>query len=412
MMERDGIILAAVLIVALVMVVPVSAVNSIVLNAGNSQTATAGMEVTTPPSVVVRDVNNNPIAGISVTFVAMTGGGSVSPSSVTTGNDGTATLTSWTLGTTAGSNTLTASAAPVNDTTSFTFTATGTAGPAAHITRNGGDSQSATVGTAVATPPSVKVTDVNNNPVSDVTIAFSATPGSALVSGGTQTTGSDGIATVGGWTLGTVTGTNELRATAGSLSVTFTAQATESTASPTISTISPSVGLDTGTLSGVAIAGTAFSASGVSVILTKSGQDNITGTCTRNSATSITCSFPLSDKEDGTWNVVVTNADGKSVTKSGGFTILSESDSDLTITSISPAAAMAGDNVDFTITGKDFVTSMNYEVYLYNSDYDENITAEDIEVKSATSIKGTFDLDNDAECGHVPALHQRRFRWH
>jgi aromatic ring hydroxylase len=57
---------------------------------------------------------------------------------------------------------------------------------------------------------------------------------------------------------------------------------------------------------------------------------------------------------------------------------------------------MAGDNVDFTITGKDFVTSMNYEVYLYNSDYDENITAEDIDVKSATSIKGTFDLDNDA----------------
>ena len=110
MMERDGIILAAVFILALVMVVPVSAVNSIVLNAGNSQTATAGMEVTTPPSVVVRDVNNNPIAGISVTFVATTGGGSVSPSSVTTGNDGTATLTSWTLGTTAGSNTLTASA--------------------------------------------------------------------------------------------------------------------------------------------------------------------------------------------------------------------------------------------------------------------------------------------------------------
>ena len=94
--------------------------------------------------------------------------------------------------------------------------------------------------------------------------------------------------------------------------------------------------------------------------------------------------------------MVVINDDGKSVTKSGGFTILASPSSDVTITSISPAAAMAGDNIDFTITGKDFVTAMNYEVYLYNSDY-ENITAEDIEVKSATSIKGTFDLDNDAD---------------
>jgi hypothetical protein len=396
MMERDFNILAAVFILALVMVVPVSAANSIVLNTGNSQSATAGTAVTIPPSVIVRDSANIPIAGIPVAFET-TGDGSVSPASVTTGVDGTATVTSWTLRTTAGSNTLTASAAnETTDTNSFVFTATGTAGPATQITKNGGDSQSATVGTAVATPPSVKVMDAHNNPVSGVTVAFSATPGSALVSGGTQTTGTDGIATVGGWTLGTVTGTNELRATAGSLSVTFSAQATESTAAPTISTITPSVGLNTGTLPGVVIAGTYFSASGVSVNLTRSGEDNITGTCSRNSATSITCSFPLSDKEDGAWNVVVVNADGKSATRSSGFTILSESGSDVTITSISPVSAMAGDNVDFTITGKDFVTAMNYEVYLYNSDY-ENITAEDIEVKSATSIKGTFDLDSDAE---------------
>jgi hypothetical protein len=132
------------------------------------------------------------------------------------------------------------------------------------------------------------------------------------------------------------------------------------------------------------------------VNLTKSGENNITGTCTRNSAISLTCSFPLSGAEDGTWNVVVVNDDGKSATKSGGFTVLSESDSDMTITSITPTAAMAGDDIDFTITGKDFVTAMSYEIYLYNSDYDENITAEDVEVKSATSIKGTFDLDSDA----------------
>jgi hypothetical protein len=394
MMQRDGIILAAVFILALVMVVPVSAANSIVLNAGNSQSATVDSAVTTPPKIVVRDADNNPIEGISVTFAVTTGGGSVTPSSVTTGSDGTAAVTSWTLGTTAGSNTLTASAA--NDTTSFTFTATGTAGPATQITKNGGDLQSATVETAVAIPPSVKVMDEFGNPVSGVTVSFSVTPGSASVSGNIET-GSNGIATVGSWKLSTFPGTNSLTATIpGPHSVIFSADATASTAAPTISTITPAVGLNTGTLSSVAIAGTYFSAGGVSVNLTKSGEDNITGTCTRNSATSITCSLPLSGKEDGTWNVVVVNADGKSATKSGGFTILSESGSDVTITSISPVSAMAGDNIDFTITGKDFVTAMTYEVYLYNSDYD-NITADDVEVKSATSIKGTFDLDNSAD---------------
>ena len=394
MIQRDGIILTAVFILALVIVVPVSAANSIVMNAGNSQSATVDTAVTTPPKVIVRDANNFPIEGISVAFAVTTGGGTVTPSSVTTGSDGTAAVTSWTLGTTAGSNTLTASAA--NDTSSFVFTATGTAGPATQITRNGGDSQSATVETAVSTPPSVRVMDDYDNPVSGATVLFTADPASCIVLGSTQTTGSDGIATVGSWTLGTVTGVNHLTATMGSHSVIFSADSTASAAAPTISTITPAVGLNTGTLSGVAIAGTYFSAGGVSVNLTRSNEDNITGTCSRNSATAITCSFPLSGTEDGAWNVVVINADGKSATKSGGFTILSESGSDVTITSISPAAAMAGDDIDFTITGKDFVTAMTYEVYLYNSDY-ENITAEDIEVKSATGIKGSFDLDNDAD---------------
>jgi PEGA domain len=392
MMERDFGILAAVFILVLVMAVPVSAANSMGVDAGNSQTATVGTAVATSPSVKV--VNGSiPVSGVEITFA--TTDGSVTGATQTTGADGIATVGSWVLGTTAGSNTLTATGAGLTG-SPVIFSATGTAGPATQITKNGGDSQSATVETAVATPPSVRVMDAHDNPVSGQQVIFSAEPASSTVSGSTQTTGSDGIATVGSWTLGTVAGTNHLTATMGTHSVIFSADATASAAAPTISTITPAVGLNTGTLTGVAIVGTSFSASGVVVNLTRSGEDNITGTCSRNSATSITCSFPLSDKEDGTWNVVVVNDDGKSVTKSNGFTVYSEAGSDVTITSISPAAAMAGDDIDFTITGKDFVTAMTYEVYLYNSDY-ENITAEDIEVKSATSIKGTFDLDNDAE---------------
>lgn len=398
MTERNFALPAGMLILALVLVLPVSADNTITVHLAGSTSAVAGDDVATPPGVIVKDGTGQPIEGITVEFTVTGGQGTVLPASVITGPDGTAAVTSWTLGTTAGPNELMVSANPVNGTTPLTITATGEAGPATQIAKDAGDLQEATAGTAVATPPSVRVMDAHNNPVSGATVSFVATtPASASVTGGSQTTGTDGIATVGSWTLGTVTGSNELTATTGSHSVTFTAQATESTAPPTISAISPSVGLNTGTISGVAITGTQFSASGVTVELTKSGEANITGSCTRNSATAITCSFALADADDGAWNVVVTNADGKSVARSSGFTVYKESDSDVSITSISPAAAMAGDNVDFTITGKDFITAMTYEVYLYNSDYDENITAEDVEVKSATGIKGTFDLDDDAE---------------
>ncbi|OPX64659.1 MULTISPECIES: PEGA domain-containing protein [unclassified Methanoregula] len=394
MKERDFTNLAGFFILIAMLAVPVSAANSIVLNAGNSQSATVDTAVTTPPSVIVRDAANVPIEGIEVTFTVTTGGGSVTGGSDTTDSDGVATVGSWKLGTTAGSNTLTASAA--NGTTSFVFSATGTAGPVTQIVKNAGDGQSATIGTAVTTPPSVKVMDAFNNPVSGASVIFSAMPASASVSGGSQTTGSDGIATVGGWTLGTVTGSNTLTATSGSHSVIFSATATESANPPTITSISPAVGLNTGTISGVAIAGTYFSSAGVTVNLTRSNRANITGTCTRNSATSLTCSFPLSGADDGSWNVIVTNADGKTATKSSGFTIIKESDSDVTITSISPATARAGDDFSFTITGKDFITSMVYEIYLYNGESD-NITADNVAVQSATSIKGKFYLNSDAD---------------
>jgi hypothetical protein len=397
-MKWHLVLLAGVLVLALVATAPVSAADSIEVNDGDDQSAVVGEAVETPPGVIVKDDDGAPMEGVTVVFEVTDGDGTVSPEEVTTDAEGIAAVSSWTLGETAGQNELTVSADTGNEIVpeTLTFTATGIAGPADDMEKIAGDGQSATAGTAVSTPPSVRVADKYDNPVSGATVSFSVTPGSAIVSGDTETD-SEGIATVGSWTLGTVTGTNELTATTGSLSVTFTAQATESTDPPTISSISPAIGLNTGTLTGVSIAGTHFSSGGVTVNLTKSNTDNITGTCTRTSATAITCSFPLSGKDDGSWNVVVENADGQTVTKTGGFTIVDESDSDVTITSISPVTAMAGDNVDFTITGKDFITTLTYEVYLYNSDHDENITAEDVEVKSSTKIIGTFDLDDDAE---------------
>jgi hypothetical protein len=76
-----------------------------------SQTGNAGDEVAEPPSVIVKDKFGDPVAGVAVTFAVTAGGGTIAPTSaVTTGADGKATLTSWTLGPGGGTNTVTASA--------------------------------------------------------------------------------------------------------------------------------------------------------------------------------------------------------------------------------------------------------------------------------------------------------------
>lgn len=50
------------------------------------------------------------MAGVNVTFAVTAGGGSITPASVVTGNDGVARASSWTLGTTPGLNTVSATA--------------------------------------------------------------------------------------------------------------------------------------------------------------------------------------------------------------------------------------------------------------------------------------------------------------
>ena len=197
----------------------------IALNAGDKQSATVNTNVATPPSVVVRDAANNPVAGVSVTFAVTGGSGTVSPTgAVSTNASGIAAVTSWKLGTAAGPNTLTATAAGLAG-SPVTFTATGTAGDATQLAVNAGNNQTATAGTAVSTPPSAIVKDAFGNPKSGVNVTFAVTAGGGAVVPTTAiATNASGIAQVTSWTLGTTAGTNTLRASASGLSsVTFTA---------------------------------------------------------------------------------------------------------------------------------------------------------------------------------------------
>jgi len=107
-----------------------------------------------------------------------------------------------------------------------TFTATGSAGAATTISANSFTAISATAGTAVSPAPSVLVTD-GVNPVAGVTVTFAVIAGGGSITGPTDVqTGSDGVATVGGWTLGPAAGDNTLTATVTGLAgspVTFAA---------------------------------------------------------------------------------------------------------------------------------------------------------------------------------------------
>lgn len=93
------------------------------LSGGDGQTAGAGTTLPINPSVLVQATHPAPmpLAGIAVTFTVTGGGGSVSTAVVTTDANGIAS-TGWTLGATAGPNTLEASAGATGSPLSFTAT--------------------------------------------------------------------------------------------------------------------------------------------------------------------------------------------------------------------------------------------------------------------------------------------------
>lgn len=310
------------------------AATTIAVNAGNSQTATVNTAVATDPSVKVSDADGNGVSGVAVSFFVGSGGGVATGVSQNTNTLGVATVTSWTLGTAAGANTLSASSTGltgspvgfsatgtagaatklvvstvptstaqnrvpiatqpavrlqdlhsnnvsqggVTITASITsgggtllgtasaqtdasgiatftnlaiagtigartlgFTATGlsgtsvnvttTAGPATNIALNAGNNQTATVSTAVATPPSVIVRDQDGNAVSGITVNWAVTAGGGSLGAPSSVSSASGIAT-NTWTVGSSPGTNTMTATNALLTgspVTFTATGSTST---------------------------------------------------------------------------------------------------------------------------------------------------------------------------------------
>ncbi|MYK19286.1 T9SS type A sorting domain-containing protein [Candidatus Poribacteria bacterium] len=95
--------------------------DAITVVSGNNQRGRPGARLANPFVVQVIDRNDDPVSGVSVSFSVTAGGGSVSPTSATTTNNGRA-QTTLTLGDDPGENTVRASVTGLTDRVSFKAT--------------------------------------------------------------------------------------------------------------------------------------------------------------------------------------------------------------------------------------------------------------------------------------------------
>ncbi len=189
---------------------------SLTISAGNNQTATAGALLPVAPSVVVRDNRGNPVAGVTVTFTASTG--VLTGASAVSNAAGQATVGSWRLGNTAGVQTLTAS---IINVPTVTFTATATAGVAANVVVVGDSvAPNFPVNSFISPLPTARVVDANGNPVSGAAVTFESLDGTNTLTGATRTTGTDGLAQLTSWRIGTTAGVYRLRVLVSGLTLT------------------------------------------------------------------------------------------------------------------------------------------------------------------------------------------------
>ena len=174
-------------------------------------TAASGAPLGPQPVIQLKDANGNIVStsGVVITASVTSGSGVVTNASATTVAGGTATFSGLTITGTAGAYTLAFSAPGYTTLPSGTITVA--AGAASTIAPSAGNNQSATVGTTVPVPPSVKVTDASNNPVAGAIVTFSVITAGAQISNATTTgttvsvtTSASGIAALTSWTLGTV----------------------------------------------------------------------------------------------------------------------------------------------------------------------------------------------------------------
>jgi hypothetical protein len=187
---------------------------------GNGQTGPVGNLLPGQLLVLITDEFGNPVAGVPVDWEAQDG--TVDPTSSVTGADGRAG-TSWTLGPSAGAQTVVASS-PQLEGSRVEFTATARSGNPNSLVRVSGDGQSAAAGTELPNALVVRLVDEAGNGVPDRPVSWVVASGGGSVAPATSTTDEAGRASTS-WTVGA--GANTLNAVVSGVGVVgFTATGT------------------------------------------------------------------------------------------------------------------------------------------------------------------------------------------
>lgn len=188
-----------------------------------------GPGVTLSDSVRVRVINSDsaPVANAKVAFSVTEGSGSVSPATATTNQIGIA-ATQWTLGPVAGRNTVTASVVRGDDTPDTLVAdnlVTFVINSYNALTIQAGNNQTGELLSELGEAPTVKLVDSLGAPRPGVPVTFTASANGRVASP-IVSTGADGVASPGEWTLGETPGAQTLEARVEDAKVVFEATAT------------------------------------------------------------------------------------------------------------------------------------------------------------------------------------------
>ena len=163
-----------------------------------------------------------------------------------------------------------------------------------------------------------------------------------------------------------------------------------------VSSITPATAANTGAVNITDIIGTGFMY-GSGVKLTKTGSPDIIATgVTVAPPAHISCTFDLTGKDTGQWNVVVINPDGTFPTLPNGFTItgvMPPTPPALSVTAISPSTGTNDQSISGTVTGTGFKPGAVVKLTLTGQ---PDIVASGLTLTGNSKITCTFDLAGKA----------------
>ena len=260
---------------------------SLAAASGNAQTGTAGQPLPQPLVVVARDRFGNPKDHVDVSWIVVSGGGTLSNLTGTTGADGQ-TRATWTLGN-AGTHAVEAAASGLAG-SPVTFTATlNAAGSQLGIVA--GNNQTGAPGQLLAVPLVVSLKTQAGAAVVGIPVGWAVTAGGGTLSQTTTSTDGQGRSSAT-WTLGPAPGAQAVTVTvqgATGSPATFGATATTPPGVVTLTAVSPATIVEG---QGATLTGVGFSATPGDNDVTIGG---IPANVTAASSTSLSVSVPVFD---------------------------------------------------------------------------------------------------------------------